>query len=84
MADKKLSIYYRYWIYSKEEADRMMKISKTLSGKKPELGKVFTDNGVMKYYTSIVADLSQVQVPDAQIVMQGDIRHINYKSPEIY
>lgn len=79
----KLSIYNRYWIYSKNEADLMTKIGQGISGKKSELGRVFTEHGVMKYYTSIVSDLSQVQQPDASVVMQGDIRHVNYKPPVV-
>ena len=84
MPNNNLSIYHRYWIYSKNEADRMNKIGNSMSGKQPELGRVFTEGGVMKYYTSIVSNLSQVTEADATIVMQGDIRQVNYRQPNIY
>lgn len=85
MADEKLSIYYRYWIYSKAEAERIKKVSEGMSGSnKYELGKVFTDNGVMKNYTSIVTNLSKVTQADSIVVMQGDIRKISYKPPVMY
>lgn len=82
--NNKLSIYYRYWIYSKNEADRMNKVGNSMSGKRPALGRVFTEGGVMKYYTSIVSNLSQVTEADAVVVMQGDIRQVNYRDPEFY
>lgn len=84
MVGEKLSIYNRYWVYSKSEADCMSKIGQSISGKNSELGRVFTENGVMKYYTSIVSDLSQITQSDAVVVMKGDIRQVNYKSPIIY
>lgn len=84
MSNNNLSIYHRYWIYSKNEADRMNKVGNGMSGKQPELGRVFTEEGVMKYYTSIVSNLSQVTEADAIIVMQGDIRQVNYRQPNIY
>lgn len=84
MVGKQLSIYYRYWVYSKTEADRMKQVAKGMSGKDHELGRVFTNNGVMKYYTSIVTDLSQIKEADAIVVMQGDIRQVNYRSPILY
>ena len=84
MAERSLSIYHRYWIYSKAEAERMKKVAQGMSGKDHELGRVFTNNGVMKYYTSIVTDLSQVKEADAVVVMQGDIRQVNYRTPVVY
>lgn len=85
MADDKLSIYHRYWIYSKTEADRIKKVADGMSGSHSyELGKVFTDNGVLKNYTSIVTDVSKIIQADSVIVMQGDIRKVNYKAPIMY
>lgn len=83
--DKKLSIYNRYFIYSKTEADRFKKIAETMSGAKNyALGVCYTNNGLAKNYTSIVNDLNKVKQTDAVIVMQGDIRKIAYKQPVMY
>ena len=85
MANTSFSIYKRYWIYSKIEADRFKKIAEGMSGAKNyEYGKVFTNNGVAKTYTSIVTDLSKITSPDAVVVMEGDIRQVNYKTPVMY
>lgn len=84
--NNKLSIYYRYFIYSKSEADRLRKISEGINGRDRgyELGVCYTSNGVAKNYTSVVNDLSQVKVSDAEIVMKGDIRKISHKAPVLY
>lgn len=80
-----LSIYQRYWIFSKTEADRFKKIAEGMSGaKKYEFGKVFTNNGVAKTYTSVVTDLSKLTYPDSVVVMEGDIRNVNFKTPVLY
>lgn len=85
MSDNNLSIYQRYWIFSKTEADRFKKIAEGMSGKTNyEFGRVFTNNGVAKNYTSIVTDLSKLTAPDSVVVMEGDIRKVNFKPPVLY
>lgn len=81
--DKKMSIFKRYFIYSKSEEERLRKVSESISGTTTgyQLGICYTSNGVAKNYTSIVNDLSQVSVTDAEVVMEGDIRKISHKLP---
>ena len=65
-------IYYRYFVYSAQEEERIRKYH----GNKAELGKVIV-KGISKKYTSIVTDMSQ-SASDSIIVTQGDIRKIRY------
>lgn len=66
------AIYYRYFVYSTQEEERIRKYH----GHKAELGTVMV-KGIPKKYTSIITDMSQ-SASDSIIVTQGDIRKIRY------
>ena len=65
------SMYYRYFVYSEQEATLFNKAHPT-----GELGTVVV-NGVAKKYTSIVLDTNNLK-SDATVVTKGDIRKIKY------
>lgn len=65
------SMYYRYFVYSEQEADLFSKAHPT-----GELGTVIV-NGIPKKYTSMVLDTNDSK-SDAIVVVKGDIRKIKY------
>lgn len=69
------SLYYRYFVYSPEEEERLMKNG----GPNFKFGFV-VKNGVQKRYTSIVLSFENVLKtnPQAQLIVEGDIRKIKY------
>lgn len=69
------SMYYRYFVYSAEEAERATRIY----GKTAAPGSVIV-KGVPKPYTSIMTDPSAMNT-DAIVVTKGDIRKIKYTEP---
>lgn len=69
-------IYYRIFIFSKEQMDKKIKIE----GKNAKFGKVIV-NGSSKIYTEIVTKLTRNLPSDHQIVTSGDIRKIKYFPP---
>ena len=81
MAEKDISIYKRYFVYSKKEAERIKSVNKGIAATNVQLGTVFTDQGLMKPYTSIVTDPNKINNTDAIIVHSGDIRRIKYIGP---
>jgi len=74
---KSTSIFNRIWVYSKEEAKRLRSMNSGISATNFKLGKVVTEGGVEKPYTSIVRDVSQIRESDAVIVASGDMRKIH-------
>lgn len=66
------SMYYRYFVYSDEEAA----IRKKVHGNNASFGTVVV-RGVPKAYTSIVTDPKDAK-SDAIIITKGDIRKIKY------
>ena len=69
------SMYYRYFVYSDEEAALRRKVE----GENASFGTVSV-RGTAKRYTSILSDISQAKA-DALVVCKGDIRKIKYTSP---
>ena len=72
MNNSRLSMYYRYFMYSSEEES----IRKRVHGEDASFGTVIV-NGIAKRYTSIVTDPALAK-PDSIIVTKGDIRKIKY------
>lgn len=81
---KELSIYKRYWIYSKTEEDLIKQVSNGVSSSKIKLGTVISNGGVAKNYTSIINDPSKTRYSDSTIVAEGDIRKVVYTQPEVW
>lgn len=75
------SIYTRYFVYSKTQADERKKIESTISSSKFKLGKVVV-NGVAKDYTDIVTDMSRCRYGDSTLVTKADIRTVKFTEPE--
>lgn len=76
------SIYTRYWVYSAEEANKLLRVMKTSSSSKSKLGTVIK-NGSPRQYTSIVTDPSMIKYSDSVIVMTGDIRTVKFTLPDL-
>lgn len=72
-------MYNRVFVYSAQQASALKEIHEK-NGDRFHLGTVIV-NGVEKKYTAIVRDISEVQYSDARKLIEGDIRHIKYKSP---
>ena len=71
MADVK-SMYYRYFMYSREEEERRERVR----GINAKFGEVMV-NGVAKRYTNIVRDPDDAPA-DAVLITKGDYRKIKY------
>lgn len=72
------SIFFRYWVYSKTEADKLKSVNKGVSARDFKLGTVVTQGGIAKPYTSIVRNKEDIAYPDATVVSSGDIRKTHY------
>jgi len=72
MANKVPSMYFRYFVYSEQEADLFHKAH----GINATLGDVVV-NGIAKKYTSIVLNMDEAK-SDAILLVKGDIRKIRH------
>ena len=72
-------MYNRIFVYSAQQAAALKQINEK-NGDRYHLGTVIV-NGAEKQFTSIVRDMSEVKYSDAKKLIEGDIRHIKYKSP---
>lgn len=74
------NIYFRYFIFSKEQKENRITIETTNGGKKPTFGTVVV-NGIRKEYTDIVTSVDNIRWPDYKVLTSGDIRKISYTEP---
>lgn len=71
------SIYFRYFVYSKTQAKEFEQVNKAMNTDTHRLGTVIV-NGIQKYYTEKVRDLSKCRYGDSKVVASGDIRKIKH------
>ena len=74
------SLYERYFVYSAEQKDELIK--SLVVGTRPKLGTVIV-NGVAKEYTDILIDMSKARFSDTTLVIKGDIRKLKFTKPEL-
>ena len=71
------NIYYRIFIFSQTQMDKMMEIEKKRGSVSPVFGTVVV-RGTRKVYTDIVTDRKHIRYPDSRILIEGDIRSIKH------
>lgn len=74
-----IDIYKRYFVFSREQMDKMKSINAKMS-KKITFGTVIV-NGSAKIYTDIVTNMDKCKYADSILVTEGDIRKIKYTNP---
>ena len=72
-------MYYRYFIYSSTQKKDKEKIYKQ-ANREYQPGSVIV-RGSSKPFTDILLNVESCPYSDAQVVIQGDIRKIQYISP---
>lgn len=75
-----IDIYYRCFIFSREQYEQKESINRKL-GKVTTLGQVLV-NGIPKPYTDILTSMSRARFSDSVEVISGDIRKIKYEPPK--
>lgn len=73
------NIYKRYFVFSKEQMDKIKSINAKMS-KRITFGTVVV-NGSAKIYTDIVTNMDKCKYADSILVTEGDIRRIKYTNP---
>jgi hypothetical protein len=74
------NIYFRYFIFSKQQKDNRIAIETKNGAKAPTFGTVVV-NGIRKEYTDIVTSIDSIRWPDYKVLTSGDIRKISYTEP---
>lgn len=74
-----LDMYYRYFVYSKEQKELNEKIFKK-ANKTYKTGSILV-RGKQRQFTDILLNMEQSKYSDVQIVAQGDIRSFTFTNP---
>nr|DAS08411.1 MAG TPA: hypothetical protein [Caudoviricetes sp.] len=74
------NIRERFFIYSREQMDRIMDANKNTGRPAPVFGKVIV-NGVPKIYTDILTSMDNAPFADAELLISGDLYKIKHTKP---
>lgn len=71
------NIYYRVFIFSKTQQEKIIEIERSKGAADPKFGTVIV-NGSPKVYTAILVSRSSIRYPDSKVLIEGDIRSIKF------
>lgn len=73
----KNNIYYRVFVFSQTQQDKLIDLEKSRGNVAPVFGRV-TVRGSQKTYTDILRSREDIRYPDSRVLIEGDIRTIKY------
>jgi hypothetical protein len=76
------NIYYRVFIFSKTQQEKIIEIERAKGAADPKFGTVIV-NGSPKVYTAILVSRNNIRYPDSKVLIEGDIRSIKFTKGSI-
>lgn len=71
------NIYYRVFIFSQTQHDKLIEIEKSRGVGEPRFGTVIV-RGSPKVYTAVLVSRDNIRYPDSKVLIEGDIRNIKF------
>lgn len=71
------NIYYRVFIFSQTQHDKLVEIEKARGASEPKFGTVIV-RGSPKVYTAVLISRDNIRYPDSKVLIEGDIRNIKF------
>jgi hypothetical protein len=71
------NIYYRVFIFSQTQHDKIIEIEKSRGTVEPRFGTVIV-RGSPKVYTAILVSRDNIRHPDSKVLIEGDVRNIKF------
>lgn len=77
-----MTVYTRYFIFSKTQMDNMIAMAKKRGSSVPKFGTVVV-NGVPKTFTLMTTSIDNLRYTDSKVIISGDMRTIKYNMGDL-